>query len=48
MVEGWGREREREGPAQGPGWQVTPACRPEVPQVVLELEGRMDRQQKVW
>lgn len=29
VVVGWGRERE--GPAQGPGLQMTPVCRPNVP-----------------
>lgn len=31
MVAGWGRVRERDGPAQGPGLQMTPVCRPTVP-----------------
>lgn len=26
-VVGWDRVRERGGPAPGPGWQMTPACR---------------------
>lgn len=39
MVAGWDRVREKGGPAQGPGWQMTPACRPNVPVGFLELEG---------
>lgn len=31
MVVGWDRGRERDNPALGPGWQMTPACRPNVP-----------------
>lgn len=30
MVAGLGRARERDGPAQGPGLQMTPVCRPNV------------------
>lgn len=29
MAAGWGRVRD--GPAQGPGLQMTPVCRPNVP-----------------
>lgn len=35
MVVGWGRVRD--GPAQGPGLQMTPACRPNVPIGSLEM-----------
>lgn len=38
MVVGWGRVRERGGPAPGPGWQMTPACRPNVTVGFSELE----------
>lgn len=47
MVAGWGRVREREGPAPGPGWQMTPACRPNVPVGVLELEEAWTGSRKV-
>lgn len=40
MVAGWGRVRERGGPAPGPGWQMTPACRPNVPVGFLGVGGR--------
>lgn len=33
VVVGWDRVREREGPAPGPGWKMTPACRLNVPAV---------------
>lgn len=31
MVAGWDRGRERGNPAPGPGCQMTPVCRPNVP-----------------
>lgn len=31
MAADWDRGRETGNPALGPGWQMTPVCRPEVP-----------------
>lgn len=47
MVAGWGRVRERGGPAQGPAWQMTPGCRPSVPVGFLELEEVWTRSREV-
>lgn len=47
MVAGWGRVRERGGPAQGPGWQMTPGCRPNVPVGFLEIKEEWTRSRNV-
>lgn len=39
MVVGWDRARERGGPAPGPGWQMTPVCRLNVPEGLLVVGG---------
>lgn len=39
MEVGWDRARKRAGPVQGPGWQMTPACRLNVAVLCLLLSG---------
>lgn len=38
MEVGWDRVRERGGPAPGPGWKMTPACRLDAQEFPVLLE----------